>query len=197
MGERDLRKMLAKMRGMSMGIIRELWGSIGGRILLAMWSAAFGVVILTQGFGVGPGDALFNFYFGFVPLVVLNNAAVIFSIFVRGRSEQIAKSVWVAQCVLFLGACVHLELANTEPVSSDLRFLVLLIMGLASFPSSIPFGALRAGLDMAFSPVVRSIEWWVSGFLIDWVVFFAAGYLQWFRLLPYLMKLRRRHHPPR
>lgn len=82
--------------------------------------------------------------------------------------------------------------------NSDAGLLLLYSMLVLSFPAGLVFTMLVAGLyaalQSAFSVVVPTSYLEMA---FEWTGFFIVGYLQWFRLVPFLSnKVRRRSSLP-
>ena len=109
----------------------------------------------------------------------------------RSHDEVMAifKSLWLGTAVLVL--FVTLYAFDGKP-NSDIGIFLVWSMLFISFPASLIY----AGL---FSVVALIMETFLStpipttylSLTIDWVAFFILGYLQWFKLIPYVVtKLR-------
>jgi hypothetical protein len=99
--------------------------------------------------------------------------------------RRLASSLWVAVCILLLINVLYHR--NSPPhVFGDAEEVEGLLMLVLAFPSSLiaflPFKGIGPGLP---ENDVRSI-------LLAWLVFFAAGCIQWFFLVPLIVGWIRR-----
>lgn len=100
---------------------------------------------------------------------------------------NIIKSLWIGVNIFVLAVTLY---AYDGGPNSDIGIFFAWCMILVSFPSGllVPLG--HTALDELFSV---AIETSYLSFLVDWFAFLILGYLQWFKLLPYLIgKLRRK-----
>jgi hypothetical protein len=99
---------------------------------------------------------------------------------------KIAKTVWVVLAVIVLA--VSLYGFDSKP-NSDIGVFLVWSMLVLAFPSSLLVALLFSGVSIAaerlFSTVVPTTYWSIA---ISWICFFAAGYWQWFVLLPSLWR---------
>ena len=98
---------------------------------------------------------------------------------------KIIKSLWIAATVFVLAVTLY---AYDGKPNSDIGIFFAWCMLFLSFPVgllvSLAHVALYDGLSV-------TIETSYLSFIVDWLGFFVLGYLQWFKLVPYLIdKLR-------
>lgn len=111
---------------------------------------------------------------------------------------QIVKIVWVLCSV----AVLAVTLTRFAPDSaSDIGIFLIYGMLFLAFPVSLPVAALFALLALLQEqlgvPLLELISSNYVGFSVMWLVFFIAGYVQWFVLLPWLWrKLQPARCPP-
>lgn len=95
---------------------------------------------------------------------------------------KIIKLSWIVITFLILG--VTLYGFDGKP-NSDIADLLVWSMLVLSFPAGLLVSLVYVALDNLFS------IWFYTSYLtltIDWLGFFALGYIQWFLFVPYLIK---------
>lgn len=105
------------------------------------------------------------------------------------RTSNIVVGLKIAWIMLSFIVLAYSFAPYKEPYNAETEILLVYLMGVLSFPSSLLvvllMGAMAAVLGH-FSISMPSNH--MTGVLV-WLVFFIAGYLQWFRLVPFLSKL--------
>jgi len=106
---------------------------------------------------------------------------------------KILKSLWVLCCVFVLGVTLYRYVPNSE---SDIGIFLVYGMLFLAFPVSLLIAAMFALLAMLQEPLgvplLDLIGSNYAGYCVMWLAFLAAGYWQWFVLVPRLWgKLKR------
>jgi hypothetical protein len=108
--------------------------------------------------------------------------------------SKTVKIVWTATCLLVLAVTIY---GSKLPESRDNGLVMVLAMAVLCFPSAYVIAYAYSGIS-SLSPaglLARGGESYIA-FVITWLGFFAAGYVQWFVLLPMVIRnLRRRSGP--
>mgnify|MGYP001792214497 FL=1 len=96
------------------------------------------------------------------------------------------KVVWIAICVLTLTMCVLPYNATTNRDNDIVLYLVMIAL---AFPSAYLVVLLYSGLQALHVPPLPlgRIE-----MLVLWVGFFIVGYVQWFVLTPWIIRVANR-----
>jgi hypothetical protein len=98
---------------------------------------------------------------------------------------KILKALWIGAAVFVFAVTLY---AFDGKPNSDIGVFFAWYMLFLSFPSGLLVSLVHAALDEGLS---ITIETSYLSFVLDWVGFFALGYLQWFKLVPYFIsKLR-------
>jgi len=98
---------------------------------------------------------------------------------------KIIKALWIGAAVFVL--FVTLYGFDGKPYS-DFWILSTWLMLILSFPAGLVVSLVHMALGTGFSITVKTSY---LSLVLEWVVYFVLGYLQWFKLLPYLIsKLR-------
>jgi hypothetical protein len=98
---------------------------------------------------------------------------------------KIIKALWIAATVFVLA--VSLYAFDGKP-NSDIGIFFAWYMLALSFPGSLLVPLVHVAL---YDGLSITVETSYLSLVLDWVGFFVLGYLQWFKLLPYLVaKLR-------
>jgi hypothetical protein len=98
---------------------------------------------------------------------------------------KIIKVLWTGVSIFVLA--VTLYAYDGKPLSDIWVFLTWLML-ILSFPAGLVVSAVHYALGAGFSITVQTSY---LSLALEWVAYFVLGYLQWFKLLPYLIgKLR-------
>jgi hypothetical protein len=101
-------------------------------------------------------------------------------------SFKAAKAVWIGLAMIVL--VVALYGFDGKP-NSDIGVFLLWSMLILAFPASVIVALVLTGISLLveklFSTVIPTSYWWI---VTSWICFFAAGYVQWFVLLPWLWR---------
>lgn len=98
---------------------------------------------------------------------------------------KIIKALWIGVAVFVL--FVTLYGFDGKPYS-DIWILSTWLMLILSFPAGLVVSLAHMVLGAGFSITVEASY---LSLTLEWAVYFALGYLQWFKLIPYLIaKLR-------
>lgn len=104
---------------------------------------------------------------------------------------RILKSLWIGLSLIVL--FVTLYAFDGKPNSDIGNFLAGSMLCL-SFPASYIFSLLYTGilivLDKYFSIIMTTS--YIS-LIADWLAFFILGYVQWFKLVPFIIKKYEQH----
>lgn len=100
------------------------------------------------------------------------------------------KLIWVGACVTVLvWAFIHCSQQTDLMLRGECSLLVSGVMALFSLPLGVLWFWLVSALGFGLSSLGIASD--RSSFIIDfaiWLGFFVVGYLQWFKLLPYLIQ---------
>jgi hypothetical protein len=106
------------------------------------------------------------------------------------KPAKVARAAWIVGCLSWL---VYCQLIFDGKPNSDVEMLLTYWLFLAAFPTSI--------LAVATLIISLMVGTWMRGtyftttrwlLIYEWLVLAAFGYSQWFVLLPYLLRIRRR-----
>lgn len=98
---------------------------------------------------------------------------------------KIIKALWIGATVLVL--LVTLYAFDGKP-NSDIWIFLTWLMLVLSFPAALAVSLVHMGLGAVFSITIKTSY---LSLALEWVGYFVLGYLQWFKLVPYLIvKLR-------
>jgi hypothetical protein len=107
-----------------------------------------------------------------------------------------AKLGWVGLCILILAVSLYL---GDPGVKRDIDIFLVWSMLVLCFPSSGLIVLLFAGASyllyqhFSIAPSAERATTFYAYLFLTWLAFFVVGYIQWFKLLPYLIaKLRAR-----
>ena len=99
-------------------------------------------------------------------------------------ARLVVQLIWIALCASIL---VYCEYAFDGKPNSDAEDVLLIGMAILSFPASIVAGMIAVGIAFAYEKVVgQSMPTTRVEMLLMWALFMGAGYVQWFKVFPYL-----------
>ena len=102
---------------------------------------------------------------------------------------MILKIIWILASVFLL--VVTLFRYTPDP-ANDIGIFLLYGMLFLSFPTSLLVAGLLALISLLQDnlgvPLLDLISSNYAGYFLMWLLFFAAGYVQWFVLLPWFLK---------
>lgn len=112
---------------------------------------------------------------------------------------KIMKVVWVGFTLLILLVTLY---AFDDKPNSDIDIFLSWSMLVLSFPAGLIFALLFTGISILlgkyFSMVIYTTYLYLG---LSWLILFVLGYLQWFKLMPYLVgrlcELKRRDGRPK
>jgi hypothetical protein len=166
----------------------------GGKTLFAFWILSFLILIGTPiiSFFLSPADVVGSMAFSFIPTAIIFNISILLAHFIRNGAENFARAGWIT--LSFLVMVFVLSLSSTpQPESpNDLSVVLIYSMLTLSFPLGLVVSLLMGGVaywaHLANWQFHQSIQGpWIS-ITIVWLAFFIVGYIQWFKLIPYLIK---------
>ena len=94
----------------------------------------------------------------------------------------VLRSVWI---ILSLVVLLYCQYAFDGRPNSDAEEVLIILMFILSVPASFVVGAIAVGVAFSFERLMHSpLQTSRLEMLLTWGLFFAAGYVQWFTLLP-------------
>ena len=117
-------------------------------------------------------------------MAVLLNVAVILSYGSSLRLQKIVQAAWLAVAVICLAFAEYILSLNYSDAGKAADTVLLIVMFCLAFPA----GTIAVGLTIIYS-VFLSPDRPVTqlDLVVLWLFFFVIGYLQWFRLTPFLI----------
>ncbi len=94
---------------------------------------------------------------------------------------KITKVLWIGATLFVL--LVTLYSYDGKPLS-DIWIFLTWFMLILSFPAGLVVSAIHYALGAGFS---ITIETSYLSLAVEWIVYFVLGYIQWFKMLPYLI----------
>lgn len=170
----------------------------GGKALITIWLLILVILIGIPVISFFQGELLGGVAFSILPAAILLNISIVIASIIKHDSPQIAKIGWVTLCI----AEIIFVLVVADPQHPDAFRDAGIILGYAMFALSFPLGfigplLLWAGgslLSYVFGLfgradllVLEGMKFYISNFFL-WLSFFITGYLQWFKLLPFLIE---------
>lgn len=132
-----------------------------------------------------------NFAFALIVSSVLVAVAVSSSYGASLRIQQIARIAWVSVAVACLVFAQYLLSFGYPDAHKAADTVLLIAMFILSFPAG---GIVAIGFTFVYSSLLLSDRGVGSlDLAIFWSTFFAFGYLQWFKLVPWLIEKWRTH----
>jgi drug/metabolite transporter (DMT)-like permease len=140
------------------------------------------MAVIVGGWEEGLGNAAF----GLLVIAVLVNASVITSYFLDAKYQTASQVVWLLAAVGCLALVLVVSAKDHPDALKDADTVLLYVM----FALSFPLGLVAAVLTPALY-TLADVWHGLIYLVLLWVALVVAGYLQWFKLMPYLIgKLR-------
>ncbi len=96
------------------------------------------------------------------------------------------KIAWISVCILLLVVTIYLFDGSSN---SDVDTLLIWAMLALTFPIGFGCALLFSGIThVLYSCFSITLTNTYLTLLLIWVVYFGAGYIQWFKIIPYLTK---------
>lgn len=172
--------------GWNTRMIENIGRRIFNRLAVIALGASVVVGIGSPFAGVFTGGMLrADFAVALIVISVTIDAAVLFSYAASLRIQHIVHAAWLTVALVTLAFSQYvLRLDYSDsPRAADS------VLGVVMYILSFPAGNIGAGLLIILDRLIQpdaSSEWW--DLVIYWMVFFVPGYLQWFKLLPWLIE---------
>jgi len=91
-------------------------------------------------------------------------------------------SIWI---ILSLAVLLYCQYVFDGKPNSDSEEVLIILMFILSFPASFVAGAIAVGVAFSYEHLLHApLQTSRLEMLFTWGLFFAAGYIQWFTLLP-------------
>lgn len=126
-----------------------------------------------------------NFAFALLVMSVLTTIAVVLSYGASLKIIRVTHVAWFAialVCLAFVQYVLSFPYPDTHQAAGTVLLLTMFIL-------AFPTGTIAIGFAFVYSSLVlpdRGVR--PMDIIIIWLVFLAAGYIQWFKLLPYLIE---------
>jgi hypothetical protein len=187
--------------------INQIAHTRGRKVLIAIWVL---ILIILIGFAIA--GYIKNQFIGYVfasffPAAILADITSIISYKAEKTGRKLVKTGWSLLCIFVLAFTLAEAIVNSQSSGKYLVAGIFIIypMMILSFPSCFlwlyPYGWISFALDyigISGSLNFGEASFYVVNFIL-WLGFFIVGYLQWFKLLPFLLekwRSRRSHASP-
>ncbi len=161
------------------------WRRVACVLSLLSLGAAVAVGLFFPVAGVLTGGTLrANFAFALIVIAILVDLAVLSSYGTSLRIQQVARAAWLAVAVVCLAFTQYVLSLNYPDAGKAADTVLLIVM----FPLTFPSGSIAIGLTFVYSSLLlpdRGVN--PLDLVVLWSFFFVTGYLQWFKLTPYLI----------
>jgi len=165
----------------------------GNRFITLMWALAFSIIIIFAVVGYFKNESVAYILLSLLPVALLANISLIISCL--AEKSSFAKVGWLLLALSVLVFAVGVSIIDPQKSANYLSAGILIIypMLVLSFPSSIIWIYLYGGVSYLFDASGFSTSigpYWLSIGLTNfvlWMGFAVFGYLQWFKLLPFLI----------
>ena len=170
-------------------VTKSAWPRISRALSLLALGVALIMSVALPGMALLMGETpRANFAFALIVISVLVALAVLSSYGASLRIQQMARIAWLTvavACLVFAQYVLSLDYPDAPKTADN---VLVIVMYLLAFPA----GNIAAGfffVSAALFPSGPGIDWW--DLVVLWAVFLVLGYLQWFKLLPWLIEKRR------
>lgn len=184
------------MQDQMMNRIAQIAEAPGGRSLIALWGLTLAILVGTPIITLlsNREELVGNTAFSVLPAAILLDVSIVLAHVVENRSERLARGGWIGLCLVV----IVFASAIASSIQPDAHKAAEIFFAYAMLTLSFPIGFLGpffvSGLDYLLN--LEMLGFYGSNF-VAWLVFFVLGYLQWFKLLPWLIaKWRSRHAAP-
>jgi hypothetical protein len=162
-----------------MGALACIAGTRTGKVLLGLWLLALLIFIAVSAAGLFQGEFLGYLAFVVLPVAILLNGSILLAHHVENGSVGIARAAWIGIAAVVLLVALGLD----GRAQSDTWIFLTWAMLVLTFPAGlgVSLGHLAAGVDLSMT-IGNSY----FALVVEWLVYFGLGYLQWFVLLPWL-----------
>lgn len=151
-----------------------MFSSRPGKLLAALWILALSALVIWGRLG-----------FGFLPCAGLVCLSIPVSFVVGRGAERIAKSAWLA---LWIPPALVFLLFRSGETLEFVGVFAVYSGAVLTFPAGVAVAALFGFLVSTLDPTVSGFSQSLLFNVSFAVLVFVAGYLQWFRLVPFLIK---------
>lgn len=163
------------------GKITRITATRTGKVLVGLWLLALVILIVVSVTGLFQGELLGSLAFVVLPVAALLNVSILLAHHVKNGSVEIAKVSWIGIAVVALLVTLY---GFDGKTNSDIWIVLTWSMLVLSFPASLIVSLAHMALGAGFSITVETSY---LSLTLEWAVYFALGYIQWFKLLPYLI----------
>jgi hypothetical protein len=174
--------------------IKQLLRVRGGKVLITICLLILTILMVFPILGYFQGELLGNIAFSFLPAGILINISIILACKVKNGSQKIAKAGWVSLSVAIVVFALLLVNPKLPTAGEEIGMIIAYPMAILSFPSCFVVAYFYYGISYLLDNLWPSglinlgiINFYFSGFIL-WLGFFIAGYLQWFKLLPFIVE---------
>ena len=162
----------------------------GGKVLVGLWAVTLIILIGIPLASLSEGEVVGSIAFGILPAAILLNISIVVAYLIE-KGQEVAKWGWATLCVGALLLIVTTVDLQHPDAHRDAGIVLAYSMLTLSFPlgfiGMLAFSAIGNLVEPIGGPswnLYLSLGW-------QWLGLFIAGYLQWFKLVPYLIaKLR-------
>ncbi|MDX9715707.1 MAG: hypothetical protein RBT37_09845 [Dissulfurispiraceae bacterium] len=179
--------------------IKQGGSSHRGKVLIAIWILTITVLVGFIITGYLQNELIGYILLSFLPAAVLVNISIVISYSTASTARdgfKFAKIVWSFLCMLVIIFTLKVPIMDSQ--ESDSYFaagaFIIYPMMVFSFPSGYLWVSLYGGiiytldyfgLSVPFS--FGRLDFYITNFVL-WLGFFIVGYLQWFKLIPFIIE---------
>ena len=111
-------------------------------------------------------------------------------------AKSIAQKIWLGGQIIWIVVCVwvlvHTLVAYHQSHNEEVGIILIYLMTTLSFPSGWLIVFMLSGLGFVLYKLFGFyLPGGYPGIILDWLIIFAAGYFQWFILIPFIAKKQR------
>lgn len=161
---------------------QRLFGKLS---LAAIFLATVAVIGWPLGGHLAGETARGNLAYGLIVGSVLMDAAQLLGIGATSAIQRMLKVWWIAYAVFVCGFSIYLINLNDPEAFKAADTVLLIVMGILSFPMGIVAFAFVFFYSSVFLAATQTSAMDLIAF---WTMLFVAGYAQWFLLMPALLR---------
>lgn len=158
-----------------------------GKFLAILWLLILAILIGTPTitFFLDRMELLGNIVFSIFPMAVLLNISVVLAFIVEKGTVRIAKLAWVCMSIAVIVFALGVAGSGEADAYKSAEIVFAYSMLILSFPISFLAPFVVSAIGYLFN--LDEFGIYISN-LVAWGVFFVLGYLQWFKLVPWIIE---------
>lgn len=167
--------------------VAQILETRGGKVLVSLWVLIAIILFVTPAatWLFDREELIGNIAFSLLVVAVLANISNALVCLFQNRGIKIAKATWFGIYFIVLLLIIGIMDPSRPDIVKDAEIIFIYLILTLSFPIGFLGVIFLIGLSQIFS--LEELGPYIST-LITWLLFMVLGYIQWFMLLPYIVK---------